>query len=254
MITKVAIAGAAGRMGRRLIARAHDLDEVEVVSVLSRRGNLDGLEPQVVNTSDPHEAFEASEVVIDFTAPAACMSLLETAEARKVAYVLGSTGLSESQLAAVHERAKNIAVLVASNFSVGVNLLFELAETAALKLGSDFDIEISEIHHRHKKDAPSGTAISLQNAVLKARPDLAPVLGRAGQGSRDPGHLGVSAIRGGDVSGEHTVFYLGNGERLELTHRASTPDIFADGALRAACWLKQQAPGFYSMCDLLRSP
>jgi len=143
-------------------------------------------------------------------------------------------------------------VLQAANLSVGINVMAELVETAVRRLGGAFDVEVFEIHHRHKRDAPSGTAHILADAASTARTELHPVLGRAGTGERERNELGISAARGGDVSGEHTVYLLGEGERIELVHRATTPDIFARGALRAAAWLVGRNPGLYGMRDVLR--
>ncbi len=216
-------------------------------------GTLAGAEPNgVIATCDPSRAIEACDVLVDFSAPAACAVLAPICAENACAYVCASTGMGEVEAVALDAASKKVPVLVAANLSVGVNVLRELVRDAAARLGTDFDVEIFEVHHKHKRDAPSGTAYWLGEAVREARSDLKEIDARAGlDASRNPDSLGYAVARGGDVAGEHTVFFFGDGERLELTHRSTTPDIFARGALRAAAWLAGRPPGRYHMRDVL---
>lgn len=254
---RVALFGAAGRMGQRVLRRIGANKALTLVAAFDRDvrvrevGDL-ALPDGALATADPQAALVDADVAIDFTAPAACAELLPLCAERGVAYVLASTALEDKERAAIDAVTTKIPVIVASNFSVGIQVMAELAELAARRLGDSFDVEISEVHHRHKTDAPSGTALSLAEAVQRGRGEMRQVLGRAGsERQREKDQLGIAALRGGDVSGEHTVYYFGAGERIELIHRATTPDIFADGALRAARWLVGQPPGCYAMRDLL---
>ncbi len=191
------------------------------------------------------------DVVIDFTAPAATVQHAEWCAANGVGMVIGTTGLSDADLAALDTHAASIPIVQAPNMSVGVNALCALIDQAARMLGGDYDIEIIEAHHRHKKDAPSGTALRLLQVLLDARGGD-PVFERHGDiGARKPDEIGVQTVRGGDVVGEHTVFFFGEGERLELTHRATDRGIFAAGAVRAATWVAGRKAGRYSMADVL---
>jgi 4-hydroxy-tetrahydrodipicolinate reductase len=196
-----------------------------------------------------------AQVLIDFTAPAASLASLEAAAAEKKAVVIGTTGLDEDQKKRLADQARRTAVVWAPNMSVGMNLMFKLAGLMAKVLGPDYALELSEAHHDQKKDAPSGTALKLVEELAAARgwdPEEAAVYGRRGMvGARPEKEIGVSVIRGGGVVGDHTVFYLGQGERLELTHRAHSRDTFAQGAVRAALWAAQQKPGLYDMQDVL---
>jgi len=238
-------------MGKRVLARLAGRSDVALAAVLDR--HTDGLDlPDGVRVGvAASDVLAAVDVAVDFTAPPACADTLPVCAERGIAYVLASTGLEAAHQAAVDAAAARIPMVVASNFSVGVNLLAQLAELAASRLGAAADVEISEIHHKHKRDAPSGTALSLGAAVKRGRRGLVDHLGRAGAHVRAPEELGYAALRGGDVSGEHTVYFFADGERIELTHRATTPDIFADGALRAAAWVVGKAPGVYGMSDVL---
>ena len=246
----ICVVGGAGRMGRRVIDVCKELERVNVVSVLVRPDDqVEGIGSIRVET-DPKSAFEEIDVIIDFSAPPSTEMTLKAAVDLGVAYVLASTGLSDRDEQTLAEAAKSIPLIVASNCSLGVNVLTALVETAARAL-SDFDVEVFEIHHNQKRDAPSGTALSLAEAVTNARP-LEMTTSRSGNDAlRSHNSLGVSAARGGDVAGEHTVFYFGQGERLELTHRATSPVIFAQGAVKAALWLVAKDAGVYSMRDVL---
>jgi 4-hydroxy-tetrahydrodipicolinate reductase len=237
---KIGILGADGRMGqmiaREILSGKHD---AEIGATVGRNG-------------DKHAAFKACDVMIDFTAPAALSEHAALAGQHQKPLVVGTTGLGAAEETALAAAAKKTAVFYAANMSLGVNLLLSLVEQAAAKLGPDFDIEIFEAHHRHKIDAPSGTALALGHAAAKGRGvrlrDVM-ILDRAGK--RKEGGIGMSVFRGGDVVGEHTVTFAGLGERLELTHKASDRAIFAAGAVKAALWVKNQPAGLYSMRDML---
>ncbi len=195
------------------------------------------------------------KILVDFTHPTATLSYLKDAQALGIGLVIGTTGFDDSQKKQIRDAAKKIPVLMASNFSLGMNLLFALVEEAAGTLGADYDVEITEAHHNLKKDAPSGSALSLGESVAKAwnvsLKDAA-THGRVGQvGERKKGTIGFHAVRGGDIVGDHTVLYAGKGERLELTHRAQSREAFARGALKAALFLSGKKKGFYEMRDVL---
>ncbi len=250
---KVCVAGANGRIGRRVVAMLRDHSALEIGALLEREESAfsDGGDDAVIATSDPTRALAEVEVLIDFSAPAAAAKLAPLCAAHKVAYVVASTGLSPIDEEALDAAARQVPVLQAANLSLGVNVLLELVQSAARRLPA-FEVEISEIHHRHKKDAPSGTALLLGKAVMQGRGPLREVRGRDGiTEPRAKDELGYAALRGGEVAGEHTVFLFGDSERLELTHRATSPDIFAHGALVAAAWLRGRGPGRYTMRDVL---
>lgn len=237
---RLAVVGGSGRMGQRVLRLVAQDPRFTLAAVLERPDD------------NPAGAFAAADVVIDFAAPAAVTTLLPVAAQADVAYLVASTGLTPADEAVIDQAANTIAVLQAANLSLGVNVMLELVELAAAKLRT-FDVEISEIHHRHKKDAPSGTALALGKAAERGRPELEPVLARQGiTGERANYQLGFAALRGGDVAGEHTVYFFGDKERVELTHRATDADIFAKGALEAAAFLAHQKPGRYTMRDVLR--
>lgn len=218
-------------------------------------GELAGIPTLGVPVTEPTpETLSHATVAVDVSAPAACALVAPWCSARNTPYVVGSTGLEAADEQALVEASATVPVLTAANFSVGVNVTLELATLAAQRLGTSADIEISEIHHRRKRDAPSGTAWALASALERGRDDLRPMVGRTGTDLRAPDELGLAALRGGDVSGEHTVYFFLDGERLEITHRATTPDIFARGALRAASWVVSQLPGRYTMADALADP
>jgi 4-hydroxy-tetrahydrodipicolinate reductase len=255
-------------MGRAVLALAREREDVQVVSALARPGSpAVGAEvaPGVVVTDSVDAALACADVYIDFTTPQATADVALAAMARGVAGVVGTTGMNDRAHAALEVLSKRAPVLWAPNFSPGVNLLLDLAERAARALGSEFDIEVVELHHRKKRDAPSGTALALAESLARGRAEadaggtgadagaaLTRVLGRAGDtGPRAPGELGIAAVRGGDVIGEHTAYFLGEHERIELTHRAATRSVFAAGALRAAAWLAGKPAGRYRMRDVL---
>ena len=232
---RAVVIGSGGRMGTRVVRLLETHPSLQLGGALDRG-------------DEAAQAIASAHVVIDFSAPAACAQMAPLCVKAGVPYLVASTALTAADEAAISSAIASVPVLQAANLSVGVNVLAELVTAAAERL-ADFDIEISEVHHRQKRDAPSGTALMLGAAARAGRSALRDVVGRTGLRVSD--ELGYSAVRGGDVSGEHTVFFLGNGERLELTHRATTPDIFADGALRAAAWLVGKPPGRYTMHDVL---
>jgi len=232
----IALVGAAGRMGQAIISIA----ESESVGVVARIDLGDEIAPA------------GAHVLIDFSHPDASCSICDAAIKSKVPLVIGTTGHSTKQRDEIGAAAKQIAVVFASNFSVGVNALFALTERAAKILGDDFDLEIVEVHHRMKKDAPSGTAKTLAGILQRVRQTKNLRHGREGKsGERERSEIGIHSVRGGDVVGDHTVIFAGQGERVELTHRASSRETFARGALRAARWVIGKPAGLYDMRDVL---
>ncbi len=261
MPTTLAIAGAAGRMGQRLIALARQDSELQVVSAIERAdhelagkdaGDIAGIGS--IDVPIVSAVNETADVLIDFTAPAATREFLNQCRTKGIAMVIGTTGLREEDHRAIDEAAKDIAVLQAPNMSLGVNLLFKIAGDIAKRLGDEYDIEIVEGHHRYKKDAPSGTAMGIAEAILAATGKSKDVLIFDRHGNdvvRKPGEIGMHALRIGDEVGRHTAYFAAQGERLELTHVATNRDTFARGALRAAKWLAGKAPGRYRVADVL---
>ncbi len=261
---KIGIIGCAGRMGRMLIAEVlatpgSDLSggvESGGAVVGEDLGALIGQSPLGVQvTTDTKALFENSDAVIDFTIATATKGHSEIAGETGTAYIVGTTGLDQAARDAIAKAAKKAVVVQAPNMSVGVNVLMALTEKLAATLGPEFDIDIVEMHHRHKVDAPSGTALGLGESAAKGRGvSLSDVERRSrdGQtGARPQGEIGFATLRGGDVVGDHTVIFAADGERIELTHKASSREIFARGAVRAALWSKGRAPGLYSMRDVL---
>lgn len=261
---RLAVVGAGGRMGCRIVALATESDHVKVTGALERPGHPSvgrdaGIvagcgELKLAVTSDPKRALSDANVIIDFTAPSAIDSYLGSAIAGKIGIVIGTTALTDANNAAIGTAVKSVPVITAPNMSVGVNLLFKIAPMITEALGGAYDIEIIEAHHNRKKDAPSGTAERLLENIAAARKvskDKA-VYGRRGiVGERARDEIGVHAVRAGDIVGEHTVIFATGGERIELTHRASSRDTFASGALRAAEFITGRKPGLYSMHDVL---
>lgn len=262
---KIAVFGVSGRMGQMLV-QATDAQPGAVLSAAVERPGHDwigqdlgqsmgGVVRGLVVTDDIYEALATSDVVIDFTAPEATVALAQRAADAGVAHVIGTTGFDDDDLAALAKIGTRGHIVRAGNMSLGVNLLVTLARQVASALGEDYDVEIVEAHHRHKVDAPSGTALMLGEAVAEGRgvslADMAD-RGRDGiTGARQDGAIGFHAIRGGDFIGEHDVIFAGPGERVTLRHVASDRALFARGALRAAMWLEGRAPGEYSMLDVL---
>ena len=240
---KIAILGAAGRMGNMLCKLADKSETLELVAKCDV-------------TEDYAKTWPAgTEAVIDFTFHAAVPSNITKAAEEGVAYVLGTTGLTPEEQAAVDAAAKKVPVVQSSNYSLGVNLLLDLVRRAAATLDEEYDIEVVEMHHRMKKDAPSGTAIMLAKAAAEGREvdlDDVAIYGREGiVGERPSGEIAIHALRGGSVVGDHTVMFAGDVERVEITHKAQSREAFAAGALRAAEWTAGKAPGLYSMRDVL---
>lgn len=239
--TKLGVIGASGKMGQAILRLAREGGHFEIACEISEGDDL-GL----VERARP-------DVLIDFSRPLGTLALAPLAAKVRAGLVVGTTGLDATCEAALDEAAKKVPVFAATNMSVGVYVLGVLAARATKMLGREFDVEIVEAHHKRKVDAPSGTALTLAQLVSEARgPDTVLRHGREGQvGSRNPHEVGLHAVRGGDVVGDHTVLFYGEGERLELSHKASNRDLFARGALRAATWLVARTPGRYGMSELL---
>lgn len=267
-MTRVAITGAGGRMGRTLAAAVDDHDGLTLAAAVERPGagyigadvgELAGIGAVgVIVADDLTAACDEFDVLIDFTIADATLANVDICRANGKKMIIGTTGLNDAQRERIEAAGSEIAIVQASNFSVGVNATFRLAEMAARMFGDDVDIEIVEAHHRHKVDAPSGTALSLGETVANAlgrNLDEVAVHGRQGiTGARDRHSIGFHAIRGGEIVGEHTVVFAGDGERLEITHRAQSRMNFARGAVRAAIWVMDQPPGVYDMQDVLGDP
>jgi 4-hydroxy-tetrahydrodipicolinate reductase len=238
-VVRVLLVGSAGRMGQAILEAAKEDKGIDIVAMCDKG---DAMEP----------AISHSNVIIDFSHAEAITDICGLASSHKQALVVGTTGHSPDQRTEIAKCASSVPVVLSSNFSVGVNALFWLTRKASELLGPAFDAEILEMHHRLKKDAPSGTAVTLAE-ILKAQRGIQTLRhGREGQvGERPQAEIGVHSLRGGDIVGDHTVIFAGTGERLELTHRASSRHTFAQGALRAARWVKGRAPGLYSMEDVL---
>lgn len=264
-MTRVAIIGCAGRMGRVLIEATAGHPDLSLAAALetpespfidSDAGLLAGGQPLGVKViSGLNEAIACADVAIDFTRPEPTLSMLTEAVAQKKAVVIGTTGFSDEQKLQIKRAAESIPVVFAANFSVGVTVSLSLLATAARALGDDYDVEIIEAHHRFKVDAPSGTALKMGEVVADALDrnlTTCAVYERQGHtGERDAKSIGFATVRGGDVVGDHTVLFAGIGERLEITHKASSRMTFASGAVRAAAWVVSQSPGLYDMSDVL---
>jgi 4-hydroxy-tetrahydrodipicolinate reductase len=266
MATRIGIAGAAGRMGRNLIEATVQHPDLGLTAAVDRPGSdfigmdageLAGQGKLGVAISDDLRAvLDQVDVFIDFTLPEATVANARACAAAGVRMVIGTTGLTDQQRAAIEAAAGKVGVVFAANYSVGITLSLKLIDMAARVLGDDYDVEVVEAHHRHKIDAPSGTALRmgevLANALGRDLKECA-VYGREGRtGERDSKTIGFETIRGGDVVGDHTVMYLGVGERLEITHKASSRMTFARGAVRSAAWIhRKEGPGLYDMEDVL---
>jgi 4-hydroxy-tetrahydrodipicolinate reductase len=255
---RVLVVGALGRMGERVRSALASEPGLRLAAALEAPGHPGVgtvLEGDVQVEDDPKAAFARAEVAIDFSVPTATLANLRVAADAGVAYVTGTTGFDEAGRAEIAALAERIPVLHAPNFSLSVNVLAWLVREAARRLGPGFDAEIVELHHAAKRDAPSGTALRLGEAVAEGRAQqLADrlILERAGDvGARPEGAVGIQTLRGGDNPGEHSVFFVGTGERLELVHRSQTRDHFARGAVRAASWLVGRPPGLYRIEEAL---
>lgn len=256
---KIALVGPGGRMGRAILEQLEGRDDMCLSGALVRAGSaLEGQKlpgQEIQATSDPEQALAAAGVMLDFSRPETIPWLAPKCAQAGVALVSGTTGLGGNAQDALKAAADQIPVLYAPNTSLGVNLLAGLVRRAAAVLGEDYDIEITEAHHRHKVDAPSGTALRLGEAAAAGRgvdPQARAVHSRHGHtGPRQSGDIGYAVVRGGDIAGEHSVLFAGPGERLELGHRASSRATFAAGALHCATWIAGQSAGLYSMDDVL---
>lgn len=265
MTVRIAVTGAAGRMGKTLIeAVTHNpgtvlgaaIERPDSTLIGSDAGELAGIGKNgVAIVGSLAEVTDQFDVLIDFTAPAASAANAKICAEAGKRMVIGTTGCNDQQLKDIHLAAEQTAICMASNFSTGVNLCFKLLSQAAAILGDDFDVEIVEAHHRHKVDAPSGTALSMGAAVADALgrnlKEVA-IYGREGQvGARTQREIGFATVRGGDVVGDHTVMFLADGERVEISHKASSRMSFGRGAVRAAAWLSQKRAGLFDMQDVL---
>ncbi|HET6598646.1 MAG TPA: 4-hydroxy-tetrahydrodipicolinate reductase [Burkholderiaceae bacterium] len=261
---RVAVAGASGRMGQMLIDAVVSADDLVLTGALDLRGSPGlgrdagtalGHATGVNITADLRAGLANAQVLIDFTRPEGSLAHLAQCRALGVKAVIGTTGFSDDQKARIAEHAEHVAILMAPNMSVGVNVMFELLANAARALGAGYDIEIVEAHHRHKVDAPSGTALKMGEVIAAALGrDLqsCAVYAREGlTGERDPQAIGFATVRGGDIVGDHTVLFAGTGERIEITHRSSSRTTYAQGALRAARFLATRSHGLFGMSDVL---
>jgi 4-hydroxy-tetrahydrodipicolinate reductase len=262
---RVVVAGAGGRMGRALTRAVLADGRMRLIGALDRPeaaeqgkdvGIVAGVEASgVAISSDPLPAFAGTDAVLDFTAPEATLAYSELSAQARIVHVIGTTGIGPEHEDRLKAAARHCRIVRSGNMSLGVNLLAGLVRRAAAILGPDYDVEIVEMHHRHKVDAPSGTALLLGGAVAEGRgADLAKISVRVRDGhigARPEGAIGFASLRGGSVVGDHAVILAGEGERLELTHRAESRDIFARGALRAALWAFDKKPGLYDMADVL---
>ena len=265
MAVRVGVCGAGGRMGKNLLAAVAERDHMTLQAALVRPGSslvgadageLAGIGRSgtaVADTLEPR--LSDLDVVIDFTLPEATDANVAACAEAGIPMVIGTTGMDDDQKARLREAATRIPVVHAANFSVGITLTLRLLATAAQALGDDYDVEVIEAHHRHKIDAPSGTALRMGEVLADALGrdlDTCAIYGREGRtGERDPKTIGFETIRGGDVVGDHTAMFLGLGERMEITHRASSRMTFARGAVRSADWVRGKTPGLYDMEDVL---
>ena len=263
--TGIVVTGASGRMGQMLIQLIAAHDNAELVGCVERQGHdwvgqdigvaMGGAALGVVVTDDPLEAFAKAQAVIDFTTPQATLEFAALAAQARCVHVIGTTGMTDDEIAALEPASRHAPIVRAGNMSLGVNLLVQLTKRVAAALDEDFDIEVIEGHHHHKVDAPSGTALMLGEAAAEGRGvKLADVRdsGRDGiTGARKRGDIGFTAIRGGDIVGEHDVLFAAAGERIVLRHMATDRAIFARGAIKAALWGQDKGPGQYDMVDVL---
>jgi 4-hydroxy-tetrahydrodipicolinate reductase len=260
-MTSIAITGAAGRMGTRLVALAKQSGKFQVIAAIERGdhpmlshdiGEIAGIGP--IGLPITSDLRTTPQVLIDFTVPSSMRYWLKACRDRKIAMLIGTTGLTDSDHATIDQAAADIPILQASNMSLGVTVLARLAAVAAKMLGPDYDIEIVEAHHRFKKDAPSGTASMLADAILQSLgkdKDSLRYDRHGAESTRQSGEISMHSLRIGDEVGRHTAYFAGLGERLELTHVATNRDTFVHGALRAAAWLAAQKPGRYRIADVL---
>jgi 4-hydroxy-tetrahydrodipicolinate reductase len=258
MTARVCVLGPSGRMGRAVLDAAVGRDDVRITAAVDRpdaAGLGATVAEEVLSTADLEAGLASCDVYIDFTSPAATLAAARAAAVHRRAAVIGTTGLGPAEHAAITELARVAPIVVAANFSLGVNLVLGLVRQAARALGPEWDAEVVETHHRAKRDAPSGTALMIAQAIAAGHGsdyDRVKRHARDGDvGPRSRGEIGVASVRGGDVVGEHTAYFFGAAERLEISHRATSRAIFATGALRAAMWVTGQPPGRYDMLDVL---
>ncbi|MDI6714416.1 MAG: 4-hydroxy-tetrahydrodipicolinate reductase [Thermodesulfovibrio sp.] len=262
---KVTVCGAAGRMGSRIIALSKDYPEIKLVGAVeskdnSRLGDDAGVvagigELGIKIVDDIEKVIDNTDIAVNFTNPEATIEHLKIVKKHKKSIVIGTTGFDNEQISLVQKASKEIPIVLSPNMSIGVNLLFKILKDVAKVLGDDYDVEIIEAHHRMKKDAPSGTAIKMAKVIAEALGrnfDEVAVYARKGIiGERTKKEIGIQTVRAGDIVGEHTVIFGGLGERIEITHKASSRDTFARGALKAVLWLYGKPAGLYDMGDVL---
>ena len=261
----IVITGGSGRMGQILIKMVLESDKAKLAGVIEREGHdwvgqdvgnaMGGAAVGVTVADDPVDAFANAQAIIDFTSPAATVAFAGLAAQARAVHVIGTTGMTEDDVAAIDRAARHTPIVRAGNMSLGVNLLTKLTEMVAKALDEDFDIEVIEAHHHHKVDAPSGTALMLGEAAAAGRGVVLKDVSDSGRdgitGARKRGDIGFSAIRGGDIVGEHDVMFAAAGERIVLRHLAADRRIFSRGALKAALWAQDKDPGAYDMMDVL---
>lgn len=264
-MVKVLVTGAAGRMGKQIISLLFQEDGMEIVGATEVAGHsligkdvgemMGGGKMGVLVSSNLEEAASLADVLVDFTNPEATLDNATYASSKAKPMVIGTTGFSPAQRSRLEELAESFPCVISPNMSIGVNVMFEITKRMAELLGREFDIEIVEAHHRYKKDSPSGTAIRLGEIVAESTgrnfSEVARFERHGNVGERLPNEIGIQSIRGGDIIGEHSVFFCGNGERIELTHRATNRNNFAWGAIRALRWIIGRSPGVYTMRDVL---
>ncbi|MCX8027265.1 MAG: 4-hydroxy-tetrahydrodipicolinate reductase [Thermodesulfovibrionales bacterium] len=264
-MTKVIIMGIAGRMGSRIGAICSEHKDIQLIGGVEKKGHpavqkdigsVIGIgEIGIKITDSLQDIISSGDVVIDFTHREATIENVKVVESAKKAMVIGTTGLSKEDMTIIKTASTSTPIIQAPNMSVGVNLLLKVLKDIAVILGDDYDVEIVELHHRMKKDAPSGTALKMAQVIsdsLGRNLDDVAVYARKGIiGERTQKEIGIQTVRAGDIVGEHTVYFGGLGERIEITHKASSRDTFARGAVRAALWIKNQKPGLYDMMDVL---
>lgn len=264
-LVRMGVVGASGRMGRMLVREIADTEGAVLAGAVERAGHEDlgkdagtlaGIVPVGVMLSADSAAMVAScDAVLDFTTPPATVALAALAAQARIVHVIGTTGIDKAQTEDIRRAAKHATIVWGDNMSVGINLLRALVRRVAATLGPDWDIEIVEMHHKHKVDAPSGTALALGRAAAAGRGvdlDAVAARGRDGHtGARRRGDIGFSALRGGDVVGDHTAIFAGAAERIEIGHKAAGREIYARGAVRAALWARDKGPGLYDMADVL---
>ena len=264
LLRRIAIAGASGRMGHMLIEAVHEADDLRLAGALdmasspalgSDAGAFLGASSGVPIVSDLRAGLKDAQVLIDFTRPEGTLAHLAVCRELGVQAVIGTTGFSDAQKAEIAAFARDIAIVMAPNMSVGVNVTFKLIEMAARALATGYDIEIIEAHHRHKVDAPSGTALKMGEVIAGALgrdlKDCAVYAREGVTGERDPSSIGFATIRGGDIVGDHTVLFAGTGERIEITHKSASRATYAQGSLRAVRFLADKKAGLFDMADVL---